>query len=736
MLFWLAISYAHLGLSDELDIPIVEDDFSSPVLCEMPRAPVRSVLNRDVSTIDIQADSTQAWLLDKRAVLDGDVLLQQGEQTLSADRVFYHYVKETVEAEGNVLFTRGDAQLHAEQMHYDLQHQSGQAWRTNYQLADIPARGQASRVELVKPDLSRYEQMTYTSCPPGNDDWRLSAAELTIDRAEGFGVAQHATLSFMGAPIAYLPWMTFPVDNRRRSGFLIPRIRYSGKDGLDLTVPYYLNIAPNYDVTLMPRIMSERGLMLGGELRFLTESTSGVLQVEYLPEDRLNPVYTEGRSSFLLDAQSRFSPNLSGDIQFEHVSDDDYLNDLGNQLSISTESLLQRRAELRYQAEDWHVAARLKNYQVLNDGSEPYDILPQLRLSLQKPSEQSGLIYHLDSEVIHFTKHNDAVEGTRWHIHPAMSLPTEADYYHLRPKIGTYYTQYALSNRTDGLSRSPSRLAAMFSLDGGLYFERDTTYFGVEARQTLEPRFYYLYTTRSDQDDIPVFDTGRYGFSTAALFRENRFNSVDRLGDANQVSLNLTTRYSDSQTGADEFKADIGQIFYFQDREVTLPGGGVEQRESSAVTANVTAYPGENWRVTGDLLWDPDQEETTQLLTQLHYRKDHAHLFNLTHRVRDDTAGHMDLSGIWPVSKKTRIMSYLRHSLEDERNEEAILGVEYGSCCWRVRTLLHQYMEAREDYDLERVAFFIQLELKGLGTLGDDFEELLSSSIYGYRREN
>lgn len=707
------------------------------LFCAKQKTPGNPKINADPGNlpVKISSDSLEALLQTELIMLDGDVLMQQGAQTLSADHATYQMQSGDVQAKGNVFFQQNGIQIHAEQIHYNLQDRTGQAQQADYQITDIPARGQARQIKLLDPEHSHYTNITYTTCPPGDSSWELSAEEIDIDRAEGVGTAYNATLSFMHVPIAYSPWMTFPIDDRRRSGFLPPSIGYDETEGFDLTLPYYLNLAPNYDLTLLPRNISERGPLLGAELRFLTTHTSGTLHAEYMPKDKLQETYNEERGSFTLQTRSRFSSKLNGNIHIEHVSDDEYLDDLSQQPSASTTALLQRNAELRYQDTGWNLLARLKNYQVLNNGSEPYSILPQVKLDLQMPGGESGLTYHLDSEIIHFSKNDDSLEATRLDIHPSISLPLQEDYYHLTPKIGARYTRYALDNRTDGLDDSPDRLAGIFSLDSGLYFERDTFYFGSAAQQTLEPRIFYLYTTRHNQDDIPLFDTSLHAFSTSSLLRESRFNGADRVGDANQISFSLTTRYNDSKTGREKLKASLGQIFYLQDREVTLSGNQVAQDSRSDIAGDFTAYLSDNWRTNGSLIWDTQEDKIDQALAQVNYRADNSHLFNLTYRLRDDVSQQIDVSGIWPLTDRIKALGYWRYSPEENQSQEAVAGFEYGECCWRIRFIAHQEWDMPAN-DPEDLAFLVQFELTGLGKLGNDLGHLLTRSIYGYRTED
>ena len=691
---------------------------------------------QDIAAIEVTADSAETNTLERTARFSGSVELQQGPQRIFADQLEYAQDSGNLNASGMVLLQRPDLRLAASEVDYNLQTRSGHASNAEYRLPGIMARGTAEKAEFTDQAHSSYEDITYTTCAPGNSDWLLSAERLEVDRTEGRGTAHNAKLSFLGAPLAWVPKLTFPIDGRRHSGLLIPTLGYSDKRGVDITVPYYLNLAPNYDLTLSPRIMSKRGFMLGSEFRFLTSHTEGVIGADYLPNDRDNPEERR-RGALSVQTLSRFNPNLSAAIRVNHVSDEVFLRDFGGSLEVTSTSHLERAAELRYDTEAWNALARVQNYQTIDDllpkADRPYARLPQLAFNLYRQPLNHLLGYELDAEFTRFAKDGGFVEGTRLDLQPGVSLPLREAHYHLVPRASLRYTKYNLDNAT-GPDSSPDRLSPIFSLDGGLYYDRSTQLFGNAVTQTLEPRIHYLYVPKHGQDEIPVFDTDEYDFSFDNLFRENRFNGADRLGDANQLTLALTTRFNHQATGREILRANLGSILYFRDREVQLPGIPVDDDQSSALVAELAADFGNGWHTRGGLNWDPHDNEIDQALAQASYRNREGNIINLAYRLRDDINTHTDVGLIWPISNNTRMIGRWNYSLSEERNLETLGGVEYGRCCWKIRALVRQHSAGTGGDD--DLGFLLQLELGGLGSFGDNIDSLLNDGIYGYRREN
>ena len=689
----------------------------------------------DSLPIEVSADAAVAELTPEQATFSGNVDLLQGDMRMQAEELHLDRITGEVKARGDVLLSRPDVRVSGDAASYSLNERRGEVEQASYRVTAMRARGDAEHAEFLGDGLSRYRGISYTTCAPGDDAWLLSAKELELDQNEGLGTARHATLRFKGVPLLYAPTFTFPTDDRRRSGVLIPKVGQSSTNGFDVSVPYYLNLAENYDLTLVPRLMSKRGAMLGGEFRFLSKSTEAVLEAEYLPNDRL---YDGDRGAARLRSTTRFNSRTTGNLRLGYVSDDEYLEDLGNSLAATSTRYVERAGELRYFGDTWDLLGRLQYYQTIDPTipprSLPYSRLPQLLVDLRDPHGIADTTYHLDAEYVNFDRDN-SVRGHRVTLFPRISLPLRETWGFLEPKVGAHYMAYSLKDRIPGLNDSPSSITGLFSLDSGLFFDRSASYFGNAAVQTLEPRFYYLYVPYTDQDDQPVFDTGIFDFNFDNLFRENRFNGPDRFADANQATLALTSRFVAEETGAELLRTSIGQIFYFQDREVTLPGEATPADSRSALVAELAAELGAGWRGRAGLEWDPNGDDgggnTEQALAQINYRDPDRRTFNAAYRLRDGVTEQTDLAIYWPVNDAFSIIGRHNYSLQEDRLLEALVGVEYGRCCWRIRALLRQYANSTEDDT--NLGFFVQLELNGLGRLGNDIDEVLERGIYGYR---
>ncbi len=689
--------------------------------------------------IDIVSDSAELSERDNQATFNGNVVLTQGTQALYAREVHLDRNSNQLSASGDVLLQRPDLRIAAEQVQYNLHTHAGSAQQAEYRLPGILARGTAEKAELIDPANSSYSQITYTTCPPGNNDWQLSAAGLRLDTAEGLGTATDAKLSFKGVPLMYLPTLTFPIDDRRRSGLLVPSIGYGDKHGMGLSLPYYLNLAPNYDLTLVPRLMSKRGIMLGGEFRFLTPSSQGELNAQYLPHDRRGPAGDERRGSLSLLTHGRYSPNLSSALRINYASDDSFLSDFGSDLEITSASHLERAAELRYQTDRLDLLVRAQQFQTIDStlpkASHPYTRLPQIAFAFHDRGSAAGrpLSYGIDAELVNFRKTGGFVQGKRLDLQPTLGMPMRDSWYHLIPRASLRYTAYRLDNQAPGLSSSPDRLAPVLSLDGGLYYDRAGSWFGHAITQTLEPRLYYLYIPHKDHSAIPLFDTSEYDFSFDNLFRENRFTGADRLGDANQLTLALTSRINRQDDGSELLRASLGGILYLRDRKVQLSNTApATTDDTSALASELAATLGGGWQARAGLIWDPNNNTVDQTLAQASYRGPDAQVFNASYRLRDGVSTHTDLGLIWPLGDRSRAIARWNYSLSERRNLDALAGVEYGKCCWKVRALLRQQVQGTNND--QNLSFLLQLELRGLGKLGDNIDAILNDGIYGYRR--
>jgi len=689
----------------------------------------------ETAPVEITADSAEASVIDEQALFSGNVDLLHGHDRLRAARIALQRGSGELTASGGVLLNRPDLRLSAEQVHYNLHTRLGHAEQTEYRLPGILARGTAARAELTGPDTGRYQHITYTTCPPGNDDWQLSAETLDIDTREGVGTAHSAWLAFKGAPIAYAPVLTFPIDDRRHSGFLIPSMGYNDRLGLDLSLPYYFNLAPNYDLTLTPRLLGQRGLLLGGEFRFLTQAHSGTIQADYIHNDKLAPGNNK-RGSLSVEVASRLSRHLSSKININQVSDGTFLSDFGSNSPYRQESYLERSATLDYYRQGLSVSTELQAPQTINKAlpisSRPYATLPRINVAYGDSLQTvTPIDYALAFEYVNFVKSGSPTQGHRFDIHSRFATPIQKPWYSMTPALGLRYTAYRLNNTDPLRDANPDRLVPTLEIDNRLFLEREVQWWGTPTLQTLEPRLLYVYTPRTQQSNIPIFDTAKRSPTLDSLFLTNRFTSVDRIGDANHLAWSISSSSRNTQTRKLLSSFGIGQIIYLSDRKVQLPGDPVETTRISPLFANFSLRFPRDIISDGQIAWNENKRKITHMVLQAAYRPDQKRLISMSYSTTEKVSSEYDLGISWPVGERTRAIARWNYSLSERRNLDSIAGIEYGKCCWRLRALVRQQVTGTGN--AQDLSFLLQLELNGLGKLGDNIDALLKSGIYGYR---
>lgn len=724
--------------------PLYQDlpwDYCGPRPPRLGPAPLVPPPGKD-EPVYISADSAEYDRTAEQIALRGGIQVDQGSRQIRADEMTYDLASEALEARGHTYLTQPGVRLIGDRGTVNLKADQGSLWDLHYRFTGTAnARGSAARAELLSPTLSQYEDISYTTCPPGRTPWLLQASRLEVDQAEGRAVARHARLRLGKVPVLYTPYLSFPIDDRRKSGILVPTLASSDERGLDITVPYYWNIAPNLDATFSPRYMSKRGAMLGAEVRFLTPKQSGQVYGEILPNDQAYD--GDGpRGAYQVTHRGRYSPSLSSDLYISGVSDDTYLEDFGNRLEVTSVRNLERRGDLFYSGQGWSLLSRVQDFQTVDrsipPADRPYSRLPQMLFNLWPRRIGPGIELGLNGEYSYFD-HGDKVHGQRLALLPTVSWPLRRSYGHLIPRVNLYHASYALRDEPSGIDSDPSHTVPSFNLDGKLIFERSTHWLGTSALQTLEPRAYYLYTPYEDQDDTPTFDTAELTFSFGSLFRPNRFTGRDRVGDANQLTLGLTSRTIDDDSGLELFRASLGQILYFEDRRVQLVGD-TDAEGSSALVAELATRIGPEWSARAGLQWDPNQsdERLQKRALELHYETPGRHLVNLAYRYDLGTTEatryeDTDLSVRWPVGPQLELVGRWFYSWLYDETLEAFAGLEYGQCCWRVRVLGRHFKNRPEETGSNSV--MVQLELSGLGALGHQIDKFLERGIYGYRAE-
>jgi LPS-assembly protein len=665
------------------------------------------------------------------SILSGNVEVQRGTMQLKADHLTYREAEELIDIEGNVQFWDEGTYATGERAHLDLGADTTTLSTGSYIFLDTHSRGNAGEAVITGEKIVTLNDADYTTCNPGSNTWKLNAGELELDFAEDVGTAHDVWLEVGDVPVFYTPYATFPLSDKRKSGLLIPKVRISNSTGFDLTIPYYFNIAPNQDATLGGRLMTKRGLQLQGEYRYLTTRGGGLLSGEYLPDDREFGGY---RGAFHYEHDGRFAPRWNTDIDYSWVSDKDYFTDLGTNLAIASRSFLEQRGDVTYSGNGWKSRARVQAFQTL-DGTiapenRPYRRLPQLRIWGADRRRNQTFNPGGHGEYVNFDR-GGGVTGQRVDLKPTLDYQWRDAAWFVVPKATLRFTHYDLENTAPGQSSSLSRTIPSASLDTGMFFERDWSIGRRGFLQTLEPRAFYLYVPDKDQDDLPIFDTGRFDFTFDQLFRENRFTGSDRVGDANQLSLALTSRLIASGTGEEYLRFNVGQILYFRDREVTLPDQPVETSKTSPLVVGLSATINREWQFATGVQWDISDDRITKSNTSLRYQPDPRRVFNISYNFASGNFEQTDMSMAWPMAKDWRFVGRWAYSLEQDKTVEGFGGVEYESCCWAFRTVIRRYLSGTTTTN----AFFFQLEFKGLAGVGSGTVDFLERSIPGYEND-
>ena len=657
--------------------------------------------------------------------LQGRVQLEQQGMQLRAQLADYDPQADRLELQGGISLRNSQMRIEGEQGQFRPSQQQGVFSQASFFLADSHSYGEAATLKMLDSQRIELTRLRYSTCPPEQQDWLLSAQRLTLDQQSNTGEAYHATLRFKGVPFFYSPYLNFPLAGRK-SGLLPPSFGSSDSSGSELSLPLYWNIAPNRDATLTPRYLSRRGTMLGGEFRFLEQQHAGALQAGWLGDDRLTG---EARHELRLHHQARLSPGWASELHYRGVSDSNYyLDELGMHGHSRYEAHLERRVDLHYQDPHWQFLARAQDHQTLL-GDSPYQRLPQLQLRGASPHRQQQLQYQLHSEAVSF-RHPDSLRpsGERIDLKPAISLPLASAAWFLTPSLAWRYTDYRLQNAS---APQQTRSLPIASLDAGLFLERPLSLSSRPYTQTLEPRLFALSVPYREQDTLPVFDTAISPFSFASLFRDNRFSGADRQGDAQQITLALSSRLLEDASGRERASIAIAQANYLEERRVTLPGQSTDTRRRSDILAELGLSPMDSLSMRLTQQWDPQQQQLEQLSAGVRYRPDQGKLLHANYRYyRPESLRQVDLTVLWPLNRQWRILAHHNHDLEYRRSMLNLAGLEYESCCWTTRLAV---LARRDTANSElKHSIMLTLELKGLASLGQSLEQSLGRGILDY----
>ena len=696
----------------------------------VPGLPTTGDASQSVS--DVQADRLETP--DSNVFhLYGDVRLQRLDQLLRADRIDYTKSTTAYLATGNVRYQDRSQLFAASRMQGTTNPEHGVADDVRFQMLTSRGNGNAKQVTVEDADHALYTQGSFSTCDPSNHVWEIRSAQMSADQTTGIGRAHDVTLRLKGVPILWLPYMRFPINHQRQSGFLYPQIGYSSHSGFYAGIPYYFNLAPNYDATLTPRIYSERGLMLGAEFRYLIGSSAGIFQANFMPNDRVanrDRGFLHFQDSTYLSHDWAFSTNIN------RVTDKDYFQDFGNNLTTAARTLIGSSAYIRGSGDWWDAGLGVDSWQITDsdipDSAEPYKRLPRIYFNADRPfGPLGGPEWGLRSEAVRFYS-PFRLNGERFDAYPYLAWPMQGPAWFVRPEIGYRYTAYNLEQPVTGSTdRTPTRGMPIFDLDAGLIFERNVNLFGNGYTQTLEPRVYYLRVPYRNQDDLPRFDTQPLTFDFWQLFTTNRYSGADRQEDANNLSVALTTRLLDDN-GVEKLSASLGQIRYFDPQRVTLrPGQKINDFSGSNYVGNLELSLSDNWRLTASQQWNPNTDETDVSTIGFERRIREDGVVNLAYRYRRGLIEQVDASTEFPINDHWKLVGRYDYSLRDKKVVDTFAGLEWDGCCTDARVLFRHYV--RDYKGDENNAIFFEVEFKGLGGYGQKAESFLQHSIMGYQ---
>lgn len=677
---------------------------------------------------------------DREVLLEGNVDITRGNTAIDADRVKYDIIDEQVDAVGNVLVRKAGSRFEGKELRLKLDTGVGYMDSLVYKLLQRNAQGRAARIDFESEDQATISSGYYTTCNGPDPDWYLRTSKLTLDEGAGIGYARNAVLIFKGVPVAGAPRISFPLTDERVSGFLAPTIASSTSSGLQVTTPYFWNIAPNRDVTFFPRYIAQRGLMLGADVRYLEREFAGETRFEFINDTKLPG---ETRYGFSSRHNQVLAPGLTLATDLNGASDDFYARDFplshvwarpGVNRRLLTQSIA-----LNYGASDWNSAVRLIDYQVLQDPNAlitvPYARLPQVNLNKFQYSD-NGLDLTLNSEYTRFV-HPTLVQGDRLVLNPRITYnQLRGPGYFIRPSLSLHGTLYNLDQSAASMT-APARVLPTFSLDSGLIFEREATFFNREAIQTLEPRAFYTYTPYKEQTSVlyPRFDTSEADLNYAQIFRENRFVGNDRVGDSNQLTLALISRFLET-TGAERLRLAVAQRINLKDPTVSL--GITDKAAAEDILLLMSGRVTDELRLDANLQYDQTNRDINRMNAGVFWQAGPMKVVNAQYR-RDsrNIPGYpytnyelIDLSGQWPLSRRWYGVGRINYLLDDQRMGQSLLGVEYLADCWIFRVVGQRIPTAA---GLATTHLFMQLEFSGLATLGSSPLKALRGSVPGYQ---
>lgn len=770
--------------------------------------------------IKISADQSSLSQTDT-SKLSGHVIITQPNRSIDSDSAYINRNPDTLKPEsvdvyGQVIMREPGSLAIANQGHFNLLDKSGSLSDVIYRMTygnafvdsvdapegtplinnDVNSWGIAKTVNRQSDGVVTIYQGTYSACPPLSREWYLGAKNLKLNKNTGRGEAYNVFFYLGDVPVLYTPYFSFPIDKRRKSGFLYPTFGHSSTSGYELGVPFYWNIAPNYDATITPDVMTDRGLQLNGIFRYLTPDSTGNIHGSFLYNDKeyssfqqdalsdyppntagLSDLENGGDNRYLISLQDTrtYNANWSSYLYLNHVSDDYYFEDFDNDPAQTTDNQLINQGDLYFNSEHWHFTGQVEGYQTLHPINQSYVAnqykeLPELTLDGQYPEVAGNMNFNITNQFDDFFIEQDPVagtqpEGTRVNTTPEISFTENWVWGFFKPDLQLSATQYNLTDQIPNEATSITRVLPIIDIDTGLFFDKETHYFGHAYKQTLEPRLFYLYVPYQNQDDIPLFDTTIQPFSFSQLFQTNRFTGLDRIGDADQVSLAVTSRFIDESTGDEKLRASIGEIYYFEQRRVSIDSEALDlvtldnevplNTPVSPIAGELNYFINKDWSVTSNIAWDPNYDETNNANLLFQYKTDDRHILNIGYTFlrggdtfvppdgstatiaensNQNNLNQTDLSVVWPIARNWTALARWNYNVSHNYPQTYFAGVQYDACCWSFRAVAGREFNYLDNMDTPQFnnEIYFQVSLKTLGNVGSSSPTSLLANIPGY----
>lgn len=721
--------------------------------------------------IRLNANSTEA-LNEHVALLEGDVQISQGYRQIRSNKATVDQIARQVDLEGDVRFREPGILLMGDSAEIDIDSKEVEFENATYVLHENAVRGSADTLTRNQDGIIVINDSTYSTCAPDDNAWQLVTNEIAIDQNSGFATVKNAQLRVKGVPVFYVPYVKFPVDDRRSSGLLFPNIETGSENGFDFAQPIYWNIAPNYDATITPRYIQKRGASVAAEFRHLNQWSYTEISGGYLTndkggddEDDIDPLtgqprhLGEDRHLYQISHSGGINRPWSTFLDLNYASDEDYIRDLGNlsQADIS-QTHLQRRASIGYQTKHWNYRLRTQDYQVITRGlADQYSLEPEISVDGYYRFENS-LVLELKNRYSIFDHSNPSfVTGSRNRLDYSLGWDKRWTWGYIKPQVNFKHISYSLdAGQNMTLADSdPSISVPVYSVDAGMFFERDFNWL-TDFQQTLEPRLFYVKSNFEDQSALPDFDTSAFTPSYSQLFSDTRFSGGDRIADNDRLTIGLTSRFINKTTGQERFRVSIAQSIFYKDRRVTIMQNNSANeiaeltRDQSPLAVEMAARFTGNWHFTGDLIYDNRDNEVDKASIGMRYNDNQSRLLNLTYRHNrqlarifdstdiDQDIEQVDISAYVPTGNNFNWVGRWNYDFTNERELETFAGFEYNNCCWRASLVFRRWLDRQDEILLPEQnlktnsGIFFQIQFKGLASVNSRVDTMLKNGIYGY----